>query len=179
MKKLSVALFVFCLAAGVQAAQDAPPKAEPDAKAAPKADTKMVYDASTAQKGVADPFGDKGNALKAGRGHHEEQQMVLSGQEFFKVPAAADRAGQTLVFRLAVNGPRSVRIVFTAKDKSVSQTVNLPEEGKWCDVEVPMAAIGERLGDGAAVVDISLFQKDAAGTGSLFLKSVSLATKAK
>jgi hypothetical protein len=175
MKKLMVVLFAFCMTAAVMAA-DAP-KAEPGAKKADAADAKVLYEASASEKAVADPFGGDGKAIKAGRGHHEEQQLVLSGKEFFKVPAAAERANQTLVFRIAVNGPKSVRIVFTANDKSGSQTVTLPDEGKWCDVEIPMAAIGERLGDGAGVVDISLFQKDQPGTGSLFFKSVSLVTK--
>jgi hypothetical protein len=146
--------------------------------AAKTSDAQVLFDAAAAtDKAIPDPFGGAGVALKAGRGHHQEQQLVLSGQVFLTVPA--ERAGKSLVFRLAVTGPRSVRIVFTGGGKSVSRTVDAPEEGAWCDVAIPLAALGDELGTGAGIDDITLFQKDAAGSGSLFLKSVSLAATPK
>ena len=168
------------------------PAAGPTATAAPAASaptpaadggqTTVLFDAAKdATAGahravVPDPFGGQGDVLAGVLGHHQEQQLVLvNGQGFFTVPA--DRKGCSVVFRLAVTGPRGVRIVFSTSGQSVSYSTTVPDEGKWCDVSVPLSTVADRLGAGNKVFDITLFQKDLSGKARLYLQRIALTAK--
>lgn len=148
----------------------------------PGAKTTVVLDAAIAkqQRGqipvAPDPFGNSGLVVRSDKAHHDEQKICfVSGEGLFVVPA--DPAGQSVVFRLAAQGPLGVRIVFSTKNGSVSYPVTLAAEEKWFDVAVPLPAIADRLGKGEKVLDITLFQLDLTKHGTLYLHSAVLAVK--
>ena len=143
--------------------------------------TKLLLDAALPEQirlhtSVApDPFGSAGPVLLSDKGLHDEQKMgFVSASGIFTVPT--NSTGQSLVFRLAVHGPTGVRIVFSGKSGSFSYRTSLSAEGRWCDVAVPLAIIAERLGKGATVDDITLFQKDPSHKGMLYLQHAMLTT---
>ena len=150
---------------------------------APGAKTTLVLDAAIATKIRArttvapDPFGNAGLVIVGDKAHHDEQKISLvSGEGLFTIPA--DPAGQSVVFRLAVQGPLGVRIVLTTASGSVSYPTTLAKEGKWSDVAIPCATIAGRQGKGEKVIDITVFQKDLTHKGMLYLQSVVLAASA-
>ena len=150
---------------------------------APGIRTTLLLDATIAKKirdrttVVSDPFGNSGLVILGDKAHHDEQKICLvSGEGFFTIPA--DPAGQSVAFRLAVQGPLGVRIVFATTNRVASCPVTLAQEGKWQDVVVPLTAISGRLGKGERVVDLTLLQKDITHKGTLYLRSVVLTRSA-
>ncbi len=120
-----------------------------------------------------DPFGHAGLVLMGDKAHHDEQKICLvSSEGFFSIPA--ETTGQSVVFRLGVQGPLGVRIVLSTTNASASYPITLAEEGKWQDVPFPLVAIAKRLGTGARVVDITLLEKDLTHKGMLYLQSAVL-----
>lgn len=156
---------------------------EPSGIQAPGLRPTQLLDAAIARKirdrttVAPDPFGNSGLVILGDKAHHDEQKIcIVSGEGFFSIPA--DPAGQSVVFRLAVQGPLGVRIVFATTNGIASYPVTLTEEGKWLDVAVPLAAIAKRLGPGERVVDITLLQKDLTHKGMLYLHSAVLTRNA-
>ena len=146
--------------------------------------TTVVLDATIAKKirdrtNVGpDPFGNAGQVVVAEQAHHDEQKICLVTDEgMFVVPG--NPTNQFIVFRLAVQGPLGVRIVFSTSKGSVSHRATLAEENKWCDVVVPLAALADRLGRGEKVNDITILQKDISHKGMMYMQSAVLAVAAE
>lgn len=145
----------------------------------PTTRTTLLFDAShgaTSRRhfeAVPDPFANQGLVARGTRGTPNEQKLVfLNDQGFFALPA--DRSQKAIVFRIAVTGPRGVRIVFCSKDKTLSYHTTLPAEAMWCDVRVPLQAIADGLGPNAMVMDVTIFQKEISDHAALFLQSATM-----
>ena len=142
----------------------------------------LLFDALTGCKErshfllIDDPFGGSARAGQGTRGARGRQKMVLLNADgFFAMPA--DRAGKAVVIRLAVKGKRDLHILLVAGGGgSAGYRRTLPAEGRWCDVELPLARAG-RIDAGARIVDITIWQQDTAPSAVLYVQKAWLADR--
>lgn len=112
-------------------------------------------------KPVPDPAGGGGTVLVGERVSKTEHHMVFEQKPgFFKVPEGHKGA---VVARVFVRGERRVRVALVAGEKLKSYYLQVPEEGKWCDLVLPLEHVKAKISAGETVNDISLWLLGAEG----------------
>lgn len=154
------------------------------APAATNASATVILDASSARRIreqtqlVPDPFGSTNLVIRSTQAHHDEQKIFfVRGDGLFALPA--NPANASLDLRLAAQGPTGIRIVLATTNGSATHRATLPATGQWCHVSVPLAPLADRLGRGAPVIDLTLFQKDESHQGNFFLERATLQSSSR
>jgi len=130
-------------------------------------------------KDVADPFpsAEPPATVMLGRpGGGESEPTVnkmtfATGRGFFKVPEAGECE---LVMHVAVTKLTKLRVVVSGRDPKGYKTyrVELPAEGRWCELAIPLDPA--RNQPGSTVDDITIFQSGADKTAKLYLDRIRL-----
>jgi len=107
-------------------------------------------------RATPDPAGGPGTVLMSNSESRSEHQMVFQQKTgFFPVPQ--DHSG-AVVARVFVRQERRVRVALVAGDRLKSYYLQVPEEGQWCDLVLPLTHVASKIPAGAKVDDITLWQ---------------------
>ncbi len=152
--RLTVALVVLLCAAGCR------PKADDPAREAGGA--RLLVDHATALsfrnhvRTTPDPAGGPGTVLMSDSESRSEHQMVFQQKAgFFLVPREHSGA---VVARVYVRQERRVRVALVAGDRLKSYYLQVPEEGRWCDLVLPLTHVASKIPAGGKIDDITLWQ---------------------
>jgi hypothetical protein len=116
-------------------------------------------------KPVPDPAGGGGTVLVGERVSKSEHHMVFEQKGgFFKVPEGHRGA---VVARVFVRQERRVRVALVAGGKLKSYYLQAPEEGRWCDLVLPLDQSQAKIAAGEAIDDISLWLQPPEGVKEL------------
>lgn len=117
---------------------------------------------------VRDPFGGAGLVITGefiGDGHNKTTFLNKDG--FFVVPP--EWRG-SVVLRIAVRGSRKLRIALVSeRGKLKSYRPELPAEGRWCEVVLPLRHISSTIRPGEKIVDITIWQVESDKEGALYV----------
>jgi len=112
-------------------------------------------------KPVPDPAGGAGTVLVGERVSKTEHHMVFEQKDgFFKVPEGHRGA---VVARVLVRQERRVRVALVAGEKLKSYYLQVPEEGQWCDLVLPLENLKAKIPAGETINDISMWLLGAEG----------------
>ncbi len=122
---------------------------------------------------VDDPFGGTGKVVVGEPvGKNANKTTFINGKGFFAIPP---EWGGSVFIRLAVRGSRKLKVQMVAKGRRPkSYYPELPAEGKWCEVELPIRNVSDRARPGDKVVDFSIWQLDGGKEGALYVRDARL-----
>ena len=122
---------------------------------------------------VDDPFGGTGKVVVGEPvGKNANKTTFINGKGFFAIPAEWEGS---VFIRLAVRGSRKLKVQMVAKGRRPkSYYPELPAEGKWCEVELPLAGTEKRIAAGAKVNDITVWHLDKSEGTVLYIQSARL-----
>jgi len=122
---------------------------------------------------VDDPFGGTGKVVVGEPvGKNANKTTFINGKGFFAIPAEWEGS---VFIRLAVRGSRKLKVQMVAKGRRPkSYYPELPAEGKWCEVELPIRNVSDRARPGDKVVDFSIWQLDGGKQGALYVRDARL-----
>jgi hypothetical protein len=116
-------------------------------------------------KTVPDPAGGPGTVLAADRVSRGDHQMVFNQEAgFFVVPE--DYRGAVRL-RVLVRAERRLRVALVAAGRIRSYYLDVPEEGRWCDLELPLRNLEGKIAPGQTIDDITIWLKCAEGQKEL------------
>jgi len=118
---------------------------------------------------VDDPFGGPGEVVTGEPvGKNANKTTFINDKGFFAIPPEWE--GVVFV-RLGVRGSRRIKVQMVAKGRRPkSYYFELPAEGKWCEVELPIRNLSDRAKPGDKVVDFSIWQLDGGRNGALYVR---------
>jgi len=122
---------------------------------------------------VDDPFGGTGKVVVGEPvSKNANKTTFINGKGFFAIPP---EWGGSVFIRLAVRGSRKLKVQMVAKGRRPkSYYPELPAEGKWCEVELPIRNVSDRARPGDKVVDFSIWQLDGGKEGALYVRDARL-----
>jgi len=117
---------------------------------------------------VDDPFGGPGKVLVGEPVEKNANKTTfINSKGFFAIPP---EWGGSVFIRLAVRGSRKLKVQMVAKGcRPKTYRFELPVEGRWSEVELPVRNASDRTKPGDTVFDVSIWQLDGGKQGRLWV----------
>jgi len=117
---------------------------------------------------VDDPFGGTGKVITGEVVEKDYNKTTfLNGKGFFVVPPGWKGS---VVLRVAVRAERKLRVALVSESGPLkSYYPELPAEGKWCEVVLPLRELSAKIKAGEKIVDISVWQLGGGKAGGLYV----------
>ena len=125
---------------------------------------------------VADPFGGTGKVVVGEPVENDANKTTfINAKGFFVIPP--EWAGSVFI-RLGVRGSRKLKVQMVAQGRRPkTYRFELPTEGTWCEVELPIRNVSDRAKPGDTVFDFSIWQLGGGRDGRLYVDRAMLRVK--